>query len=297
MCTKCLRVSPARMEFSPFFYQRAKREVKEILFWSREKHLAASWWEGERSRGGECKEDKSVRERWFISRTIYGFFFFLFSFFLESANHARHAERDDCCAPSAELDFKVNLYLSHGRNIKKKRGFALEKPTLCACVCVYGPVCLCVYVRTCACVGTELFPGMVFALSKEVGFQERGSSENLVKRFRGDAFKVAFTAGCYMTVELSITWTKSSSWLWERTWRVMISWFILSVFFIVCTVRISRPWLLMWPPNAKNQSVVNVKLNYEWQNINLSNRLFQVTLSLSICVHLNYFTTLQYVFP
>lgn len=53
--------------------------------------------------------------------------------------------------------------------------------------------------------GTELFPGMVFALSKELGFQERGSSENLVKRFRGDAFKVAFTAGCYMTVELSIT--------------------------------------------------------------------------------------------
>lgn len=64
---------------------------------------------------------------------------------------------------------------------------------------------MCVYARTCACVGTELFPGMVFALSKEVGFLERGSSENLVKRFRGDAFKVAVTAGCYMTVELSIT--------------------------------------------------------------------------------------------
>lgn len=64
-----------------FFYRRAKREVKEILFWSREKHLAASWWEGERSRGGECKEDKSVRERWFISRPIYGFFFLSFFFF------------------------------------------------------------------------------------------------------------------------------------------------------------------------------------------------------------------------
>lgn len=54
-------VYPARIEFSPsfFFISGQKREVKEILFWSREKHLAESWWEGKRNRGGECKKTKA----------------------------------------------------------------------------------------------------------------------------------------------------------------------------------------------------------------------------------------------
>lgn len=107
------QVFATQMECSPSIRQR-KHKVKEILFCSsiREKHLAASWWEGEKRRGGECKEDKECVRG---DLSVLGFMVF---FFPESVNFAQPAELDHRCAQSAELDFKVNCYLSHGHKIK-----------------------------------------------------------------------------------------------------------------------------------------------------------------------------------
>lgn len=55
------RVFASQMECSPSIRQQ-KHKMKETLFCSsiREKHLAESWWEGERHRGGRARKTKSA---------------------------------------------------------------------------------------------------------------------------------------------------------------------------------------------------------------------------------------------
>lgn len=78
----------------------------------------------------------------------------------------------------------------------------MEKPVVCLCVRLRLRVLMCV--STCACVGIELVPGPVFALSKEVRFQDWNWTESwscvLLKRFRDSVLAVAVTARCYITV-------------------------------------------------------------------------------------------------
>lgn len=76
---KSTRVFVTQMECSLSTRQQ-KHKMKENLFCSSiwEKHLAESWWEGERRRGRERKEDKGcVRD----DLSVLGFmdFFFFFS--------------------------------------------------------------------------------------------------------------------------------------------------------------------------------------------------------------------------
>lgn len=96
-----LQVFVTPMECSLSIRQQ-KHKMEENLFCSSvwEKHLAESWCQGERLGGRERKED-GVRERWFISLRIYGFFFFFQSLWILLA------EMDHRCAQLVELNFKV----------------------------------------------------------------------------------------------------------------------------------------------------------------------------------------------
>lgn len=107
-------------------------------------------------------------------------------------NFAQQAEMDECCAPSAELDFKVNLYLSHDHKMKKKGKICFGETNIVH-VCVRGHRAIhrdgiCSFQR-----------GWI---SETQGWRDLecifGSSE---KKYRADAFKVAagvltITTGC-----------------------------------------------------------------------------------------------------
>lgn len=150
MCTKCLRVSPARMEFSPSFFISGQNVKWRKFCFDPERNIWRRAGGKERGAEGESarKTKACVRGDLSVVRFMDSSSFFFF--FLESANHARHAERDDCCAPSAELDFKVNLYLSHGRNIKKKKGLLWRNRhcvLACASTAPCVSVCMCAHVH------------------------------------------------------------------------------------------------------------------------------------------------------
>lgn len=131
--------------------RQQKHKMKEILFCSNvwEKHLEESWWEGVRCRVGECEEDKECVRGDLSVLDFMDFFFF----FAQSVNFTQPAEIDHHSAQSAELDFKVNGYWSHGHkenltlaknkkcNVPKVLSRSIStalvwKCTVCVCMCV-----------------------------------------------------------------------------------------------------------------------------------------------------------------
>lgn len=115
---------PTRMECSLSIRQQ-KHKRKEISFCSSnvwEKHLEESGKEGD-TEGREHKEDKGCVRG---DLSVLGFMGFFWGGFSQSVSFARPAEMDHRCAQSAELNFKVNGYLSDGH----WRTFFVKKKTI-----------------------------------------------------------------------------------------------------------------------------------------------------------------------
>ena len=253
-CFTCVRtkyvlsqVFPTRMECSLSIRQQ-KHKMKEIPFCSSnvwEKHLEESGRErgrnGGRYRGGRAQRRQRVRERWFISPQLYGFFFF---FLFRSLSFARPAEMDHRSAQSAELNFKVNGNLSDGHwrtfFVKKKNNKCdvlmsaevLSGRHIDSSVWIRTLAWRAVCVRVCVCVCVCVYSIQECVLSKNVlmNAPDTTRSKNSIRLFiviwylLPEETRVDFT-----NRRSEKLWLRLQLW-WRKNWDALLRVAIIAVF-------------------------------------------------------------------